>query len=384
MKKRLIVILTVLLLAVLVAVLLFTHAPVDNGKTKPPVYVGVAFGGNTVDEAKAMIDRTKNYTNLFILQSAPITKNQTATIEICNYATASGLSIIVYFNDFEPTVLAQKDLSWRITWVNDAKSVYGERFLGIYYYDERGGIYLDNNKTASGWHLPVNATYETAANMFEQGFLRDTGAIALKNASVPIFCSDYALYWFDYRSGYDTVLAEVGWNNTLAQEIALVRGAANFQHKDWGVIITWKNNQPPYLDGGDAIYEQMRTSYEAGAKYITIFNFPYNDSAYGIMGNDHFEALERLWNDISKSKLIQNPSAQAVLFLPKNYGFGMRTSGDTIWGFWEPDENTSVIWDRVQSLLNRYGYSLDIVYDDSSYALPSNYESVYYWNSTLP
>ena len=114
----------------------------------------------------------------------------------------------------------------------------------------------------------------------------------------------------------------------------------------------------------------MRTSYEAGAKYITIFNFPYNDSAYGIMGNEHFEALERLWNDISQGKITQNPPAEAVLFLPKNYGFGMRTSGDTIWGFWGPDENTSVIWDRVQLLLNRYGYSLDIAYDDSSYALP--------------
>jgi hypothetical protein len=82
------------------------------------------------------------------------------------------------------------------------------------------------------------------------------------------------LYWFDYRSGYDTILVEVGWNNTLAQEIALVRGAANFQLNDWGIIITWKNTQPPYLDSGDAIYEKMRTSYAAGAKYITIFNFP--------------------------------------------------------------------------------------------------------------
>ena len=70
-------------------------------KPMPPVYVGVAFGGNTVDEAKAMIDRTKNYTNLFILQSGPITENQTATTEICDYAAASGLSIIVYFNDFD-------------------------------------------------------------------------------------------------------------------------------------------------------------------------------------------------------------------------------------------------------------------------------------------
>ncbi len=383
MKKQLIIISSVLLLIVLVSVLLFTRAPANEANTKAPVYLGVAFGGNTVDQAKAIIDRTKNYTNLFILQSAPITKNQTATTEICDYAFASGLNLIVYFNDFEPRVLAQKDLTWRTAWVNSAKSMYGAHFLGIYYYDERGGIYLDNNKTASGWHLPANATYDTAANIFEQGFLRDTGTIALKNMSVPIFCSDYALYWFDYRSGYDVVLAEVGWNNTLAQEIALVRGAANFQHNDWGVIITWKNTQPPYLDDGDAIYDQMRLSYEAGAKYISIFNFPYNDSAYGLMGSEHFDALQHLWIDISEDKITQNPSAEAVLFLPKNYGFGMRTSSDTIWGFWGPDENTLIIWDRVQLLLNRYGYSLDIVYDDSSYALPSNYESVYYWNSTL-
>jgi hypothetical protein len=383
MKKQLIIIFLVLLLIVLVSVLLFTQAPANETNTKVPIYVGVAFGGNTVEEAKAMIDRTINYTNLFILQSGPLTENQTATTEICDYAASSGLNLIVYFNDFDPRVLAQKDLTWRTTWVNNAKSMYGSHFLGVYYYDERGGIYLDTNKTATGWYLPANATYDTAAYGFEQGFLRDPGTIALKNASVPIFCSDYALYWFDYRSGYDVMLAEVGWNHTLAKDIALVRGAANFQQKDWGVIITWKNTQPPYLDNGEAIYEQMRMSYEAGAKYITIFNFPYNDSAYGIMGNEHFEALERLWNDISQGKITQHPSAEAVLFLPKNYGFGMRTSGDTIWGFWGPDENSSVIWDRVQLLLNRYGYSLDIAYDDSSYAIPSNYQTVYYWNSTI-
>ena len=125
----------------------------------PPVYVGVAFGGNTVDEAKAMIDRTKNYTNLFILQSGPLTENQTATTEICDYAAASGLNLIVYFNDFDPRVLAQKDLTWRTTWVNNAKSVYGEHFLGIYYYDERGGIYLEQTKPLQvGIYPPTQPT----------------------------------------------------------------------------------------------------------------------------------------------------------------------------------------------------------------------------------
>jgi hypothetical protein len=206
MNKRLIAALLVSLIIVLIAVLFFQKTSV-NPLAPDQVYVGVAFGGNTVEEAKAIIDRTKNYTNLFILQSGPtIIDNQSATTEICNYANASGLNIIVYFNDFAPNILAQRNLTWRIDWVENAKTTYGNHFLGIYYYDERGGIYLDTNKTATGWQLPPNATYDTAASVFERGFLEDPGTVALKDMNVSIFCSDYALYWFDYRSGYDVVL----------------------------------------------------------------------------------------------------------------------------------------------------------------------------------
>jgi hypothetical protein len=77
--------------------------------------------------------------------------------------------------------------------------------------------------------------------------------------------SDYALYWWDYQGGYDTVFAQLGWNNTVAQEIGLVRGAADLQGKDWGTIITWKYMQAPYLPDGDEMFDQMKTSYKAGA-----------------------------------------------------------------------------------------------------------------------
>jgi hypothetical protein len=383
MYKRLIVAFATLLLIIILAAFLFQQLAVAPADDYDQTYLGVAFGGDTVEQAKAMIDLTKNYTNLFILQSGPISYNESATTEICDYATQNGKSIIVYFGDLAPEILAKKGLSWRNTWLNNAKTAYGAQFLGVYYYDERGGIYLDTNKTATGWHLPTTATYDTVATMFEQGFLRDPGTIALKNAGIPIFCSDYALYWFDYRSGYDVMLAEVGWNNTLAQEIALVRGAANFQQKDWGVIITWKYYEAPYLDSGENIYQQMRDSYAAGAKYITIFNYPYNYSSTGIMGDEHFNALERLWNDIEQQKIARTPQAQAVLLLPKNYGFGYRTAGDTIWGYWAPDEKTPTIWNTTQTLLDRYGYSLDIAYEDATLTVPSTYGAVYYWNSTL-
>jgi hypothetical protein len=290
----------------------------------------------------------------------------------------------VAFGDLDPRVLEQKNLTWRLNWINNAKAMYGDKFLGVYYYDEQGGIYLDTDKNAQNWHLPANSTYDSVAAMFEAGFQRDGGTIALKDASIPIFCSDYALYWFDYRSGYDVMFAEAGWNHTFAQDIALVREAANFQHKDWGVIVTWKNTQPPYLDSGEAIYEQMRTAYQSGAKYIAIFDFPYNSTnPYGIMEQEHFDALQRLWIDITENNITQNPQVEAVLVLPKNYGWGMRYPEDKIWGFWGPDEKSPVIWGSVQALLDRYGYSLDIAYEDASYPVPSNYQAVYYWHSSI-
>lgn len=383
--RRLIAVISILLLVVLVAVLLFQQTPVVPFEVDPP-YIGVAFGGNTVKEAKAIIDRTKNYINLFIVQSGPVSTNETALTEICDYACQSGLYLIVYFGDLSPQLLEPQGLAWRNTWVTNAKAAYGDQLLGIYYYDEPGGIFLDTNKTAVGWRLPDNTTYDSAAERFKRHFERDGGVVFLKNASIPMYCSDYALYWFDYHFGYDVVFAEVGWNNTLIEkEIALVRGAANFHQKDWGIIVTWTNTQPPYLESGPNIYEQMRACYEAGAKYLVIFNYPYEDSGgYGIMKDEHFEALEQIWTDITQGKITQKNKPEAILLLPKNYGFGMRSADDSIWGFWEPDENSALIWDKAMRLLEKYGYKLDIAYADPDYKLLDIYRVVYYWDSTLP
>ena len=62
-----------------------------------PVYVGVTYCGDNVTEAKLLIDKVKNYTNLFVIQSGPLQKNLAKLNEICTYAVASGLHIIVYF-----------------------------------------------------------------------------------------------------------------------------------------------------------------------------------------------------------------------------------------------------------------------------------------------
>ena len=209
----------------------------------------------------------------------------------------------------------------------------------------------------------------------------------VKNQSYQLFTSDYALYWWDYKGGYDTVFAQLGWNNTIAQEIGLVRGAANLQGKDWGTIITWTYTVPPYLTSGDEMYSQMRLSYECGAKYVVVFNYAENMTApYGILQEEHFQALQRFWNEVVKNPTVVHGGvkAEAALVLPKDFGWGMRSQHDTIWGLWKADstDTTEQVWTQLQSLLSQYGSKLDIVYDDPAYPVAGKYSQVYYWNQT--
>ncbi len=182
------------------------------------------------------------------------------------------------------------------------------------------------------------------------------------------------------------ILAQLGWNHTLAQDIALVIGAAEMQNKSWGVTITWKYRQPPYLDSAENIYKQMLDAYECGAKYIIIFNYAENmESPYGIMTDAHFEMLKCFWNEVVKnSKVIYGSvKAEAALVLPRNYGWGMRHPEDRIWGWWGPDEKSQQIWELSRFLLKKYGLRLDIIYDDAEFPINNKYKNVYYWNQSL-
>lgn len=389
----------VVLMILAISQSLFTFESDLKENEKDDFYVGIAFGGNTSAEAKLLINRIKDYTNLFVLQSGPISKNETAINEICDYAIASGLRIIVYFGWFDT------GYPWQLPWLDFAKQRWGDRFLGVYYYDEPGGKQIDYNwsyffdqvkqmnlstyqthTTEIDAYLDQNQpfrSYNDAAQVFVNRIAMDQGLIELKARSITAFTSDYALYWFDYLGGYDVVLSQFGWNQTITQEIALIRGAAQVQNKSWGAIITWKYNQPPYLDTGESVYQQMHMAYKSGAKYVIIFNYPQiND--YGIMTDDHFEALERFWNDVTtKNKMVYGSvKAESVLVLPENYGWGMRRSDDRIW-YWEHDEESIQIWELSRNLLTQYDLTLDIIYQAPQFQVTSKYTHVYYWNHKL-
>lgn len=454
-----------------------------------PVYVGVTYSGSNLTEARMLIDKVKNCTNLFVLQSGTLETNISATNTICRYAVDSGLHFIVYFSAV-PTY--QKYVTAFLSTVD----VWGSNLLGIYFDDEPGGKMLDapdinmydntthsiirknstlievtqdngnqivyaNNGLVEIHTADYYATYNSDGtiqlkvdklgrnpaeyliqpnktvfllddNGNVNGQLNDTSILpqiesyqqimvkkpfqnydeteqifvgTIQNSTgwlhdqtyLKAFTSDYALYWYDYKGGFDVVLAELGWNHTTAQDIALARGAANLQGKDWGAIVTWKYNYPervnfpdrqygPYLGSGDEMYDQLRQAYEAGAKYLVIFNYPTypNNNPYGVLQDDHFLALQQFWSDTVQNKTVIHGGnkAETALVLPRNYGWGMRNPQDNIWGLWQADDSSKQVWMALQDALVNKGAKLDIIYDDPAYPFVGRYMQLLYWNQT--
>jgi hypothetical protein len=228
-------------------------------------------------------------------------------------------------------------------------------------------------------------TVDDAAEMYvtsNQKLLEAINKEQLQKEKILVFTADYCLYWWDYKGGYDVILAELGWNHTMSQDIGLVRGAANMQGKSWGTIITWKYDKPPYLADGNETYEQLKTSYEAGAEYVIIFNYSEDQENHNTLQEEHFQALERFWNDIVQNPKIKHGSikAEAVLVLPQNYGWGMRHPQDSIWGIWSADETSQQIWNQLQNKIDKHGLKIDIIYEDPNYPITDKYNNIYYWN----
>jgi hypothetical protein len=355
-------------------------------KATAPIYFGVTFCGNTTAEGKMLVDRVHSYTNLFIIDSGVLNNNETALTEVCDYSVNKGLPVIVFFGDLE--------FPWQLRWVNDTKTRLGDMFLGVYYYDEPGGIQLDFNwEHSSTGPLAnlANATrnYDSAAANYTNYFHRYGKFQALRHLNITVFTSDYALYWWDYQAGFDVILTQLGWNQSITQQIDLSRAAANMQNKTWGAIITYKNTVPPYLDTADNIYSQMLQAYESGAKYIAIFNYPKypDDNQYGILTDQDFDAIQNFWNHItSPTATSADPDysqPNVALVLPRNYGFGLRDPLDRVWGYWSADELSFQVWNVTQVLVARYGLNLDIVYDDPTFPFAGRYTQVYLWNQTI-
>jgi hypothetical protein len=263
----------------------------------------------------------------------------------------------------------------------------------LYAFDEPGGRQLDNASRKvvkdEDW-FAVNYT-EAADKYVNTTFLYLHHMIEdqMCGLQLPLFTSDYALYWFDYKAQYDVVFAEFGWNYSRELNVALCRGAANVQNREWGVMITWTYTKEPYLESGRKLYYDLVLAYKNGAQYILVFDTNENYT-HSILKEEHLDALKRFWQYATDNPRAGDPPSDKVAYvLPKGYGYGFRGPDDKIWGLWEADDFSLKISTEVGSLISKYQISrfqnrLDMIYDDGLKANCSyGYSKLIFWNGTV-
>jgi len=364
---------------ILVAVILVSAFAALNWLNSPAAipefYVGVevAYKNATVSDVRAMVDRVKDYTNLFVIGSIELTFNETALNESCDYIYNAGLKIVVLLTNV--TMYSFNTT----TWLNHAQHKYGSGFLGLYRYDEPGGDQLDNPAA----RFVSNATsYAETAERYTEA-LRGHVDFYVGSAD-RIFTADYGLYWWDYKTNYTALFAEFVGNQSRQRHIGLCRGAASAHGKDFGTIITWKYDNAPFLENGTELYNDLKLAYAAGAKYIIVFDYP-KIGPYGTLGDDHFAALQNFWEYSHQNPQVFGSIKSDVAYVaPKDYGFGFRSATDNIWGLFPADQYSEKIWNDVNILISRYDTRLDILFDDADLpAVQGNYGTLFFWNETV-
>jgi len=346
------------------------HAQTEN--QPPDVFFGVDVAYENLTEIKTLINEISPYTNLFVIGCTGITHNATRLNDICQYVYDKGLSFIVY-----------SEGALQRQWLEDAKNRWGERFLGFYVWDENGGKQLDLYEYKA---VDEADNYTDASNQFVDRLKSSLNRMNYTDPAVPcLFTSDYALYWFNYKAGYDVLLAQLGWNYSRQLNIALCRGAATMQEKEWGVIITWTYTEPPYIESGEELYKDLVLAYENGAKYISIFDSNENYTQ-GILNEEHLAALKQFWQYMQNNPRENSATSDRVAYvLPQDYGYGFRGPTDKIWGLWEADNLTEQICETLGNFMIKYGSRLDIIYDEG--LEPDNtygYSKLLFWNSSSP
>jgi hypothetical protein len=363
---------------------------IDEQKLETEFFVGVeyAIDNHSVEGCKALVDRVKNFTNFFVVDSLGITLDVNNLNEVCDYAYDSGLYFMVFF--ISPL---NDTLQWRYNyypnlWILKAKEKYCDWFLGAYVMDEPGGNQLDQGSFQLVKAAKDHA--EAAERWVEMLKIHiDQYAFLRRCEDYTVLTSDYGLYWFDYKSGYNTILAEFAWNHSRPLHVALCRGAAKVQNRDWGAMVTWTYDDVPYIVSGNELYDDLILAYHNGAKYAVIFDHPDTEySEYGILTEEHFDALEDFWNYINSNPDKHGiEKADVAYVLPENFGFGFRNSDDNIWGLWSAntDERVEKIWGDVNQLIDQYGSRFDIVYSDPEFNddLQQHYDKLFFWNQTI-
>ena len=341
---------------------------------QPDLFFGLDVAYEDMNEIKELVDEVSSYTNLFVVGCTGITHDTVKLDEMCQYLYDRGFYFVIYLE--RPP---------RAQWLIDSELKWGNRLLGFYAFDEVGGFQLDLHQ-----YRPVHEAdnITDAAYQFVGSLNRSLNYINIgftESTNFPLFTSDYALYWFDYKGGYDVVLAQLGWNYSRQLNVGMVRGAAKVQDKEWGAIVTWTYNIPPYIESGPELYEDLILAYENGAKYIVIFDSNKNYTG-GILEEEHLEAMKNFWRYAEENPRKSDSYKNQVAFvLPKNFAYGFRGPLDKIWGLWEAEsipEFSEELCTELNRLMDKYDKDVDIIYDDNL-EFDGTYVKYYFWNGTI-
>jgi hypothetical protein len=367
----------------------YLYFPKETTSAKP-FFLGIEVGwAINVSNCKTLIDKVKDYNNLIILASPLILIDEALLNQICDYAYNAGMYFMpVYYEDLTNSTNLNYTIS---SWFYSAKERYGDYLLGLYYYDEPAGSQLDMSEIIPNPILTSPPkSYLDYSNYFfwlwnhGAGGIKATANFTQKLGS-SLFTSDYALYWFDYKLGYDIVFAQFGWNNSVPLQIALIKGAATVQNKNWGAIITWTYDKTPYLESAEELYDDMVLAYNSGANYIVVYDSSLNYKN-STLTDEHYTALKDFWSYV-KNNIDKHGSLKAdvAIVLPQDYAFGFRSPDDSVWQNHQPEVWTRKMYSTVTDLLYHYNNNTDIVYDDQQWEniIQSRYSQVFFWPKDL-
>jgi hypothetical protein len=375
LSKKWIALTVIIIVTIALSVCLLTvnYSPGDSKTVNFFFGVEVAYGD--FSDLKAVVAEVKNYTNTVVLGLPEVSINRTLLDQSCDYITSQDLNFIVLFTN------TSQYSGWQnytpAQWAQDAKVKYGDKFLAVYRWDEPGGDQIDSSRYKEV-HSATN--YTDAAQQYVDVLGPEVDYY--HNAGVKVLTADYGLYYFDYKAGYDTVLAEFGWNNSRQQQIALARGAAQQYNRSWGAMITWTYTEEPYIEFESKLLDDLILAYNNGAKYAFVLDYPKVETAkYGLLSDEHLSAMKQFWN-YTCTYGPTNKTTETTYVLPEDYGFGFRSSTDTVWGLWGADGFSHGIYSDVNMLIQQKGTGFDIVYDHPSLVRDSkgHYTELINWN----
>ncbi len=365
----------VIVVCLLFLFLLFHSLNIDIENEFTKFYFGVDVAYADLVKIRALVDQIADNTNFLVIGSIGVSHNPSDLNQTIAYLVNRNLDYAVF------TASARSLPS-----INETVSQYSDGFIGIYYDDELAGHQLDQG---SNQFLYSADNYSHASTQFLEYIRYRLNASHYQNTELPylvpsdfrLITSDYALYWFVYKAGYNVVLAQFGWNYSRQLNVALCRGAATVMDRDWGVIITWTHTVPPYLGSGEELFDDLVLAYENGAKYILVFD-SNEDYTQSTLREEHLDAFERFWQYTKDNPRPADLIAGRVAFvLPKDYAYGFRGPNDKIWGLWEADALSFEISENMGKLLEQYDVKLDIIYDDGL-ELNDTYDQYFFWNGT--